>query len=238
MADASCTDCGARIEGDAESCPACGAPRSSGGQEADAPIHTPQSPDWYRDRQKPGVSRYWDGQAWTEERAFAPAGWYDDPREPGGQRYWDGQDWTEERVSATAEAGGDPMAPTHVVEPAGVGREEAASPPSRRSRRRPVAVALLVLALAAGAGIGAYFVGRSTGEDLDAARAAGAAAGQREGAAKGAEEGYAKGFAQGQKKGYRETYENAYREAYRTALEDAGYTPANNEPASIPQPQP
>jgi flagellar biosynthesis/type III secretory pathway protein FliH len=96
---------------------------------------------------------------------------------------------------------------------------------SGSGKLRRVLVAVLVLLLLGGLGAGGYFYGKSTGEDLDAARAEGAAAGQRKGAAKGAEEGYAEGFAEGRKKGYEQTYDDAYRAAYTKAFEDAGLDP-------------
>jgi hypothetical protein len=82
----------------------------------------------------------------------------------------------------------------------------------------------VVLILLAG---GAYLIGHSTGEDLDAARAQGAAQGQREGAAQGAEKGFTAGRKKGHKAAYAETYPRSYREAYRAAYEDAGLDPPN-----------
>ena len=84
----------------------------------------------------------------------------------------------------------------------------------------------LVLALAALAGAGGYLVGRSGGEDLDAARAAGEKKGQAEGAAQGAQRGFEEGFAEGRKTGYRETYKKARRAAYERALAEGGGNPA------------
>lgn len=81
-------------------------------------------------------------------------------------------------------------------------------------------VGILVVALAIGAG--AYVYGRSTGEDLDAARAAGTEAGQRKGAAKGAAEGYAAGFEKGRETGFKRAYPKAYRKSYAEAFEEAG----------------
>lgn len=189
---------------------------------------------WYRDPERPGSGRYWDGERWTDQRATAPPpGWYPDPEQPGGRRYWDGEHWTPERIPAAEEEAGS--RPTEVLGDervtAAYGREPAEPP--RRSRRRPLALALVVVALAVGAGVGAYFVGRSTGEDLDAARAAGEAAGQREGAAKGAQQGYAEGFKAGRKKGYEQTYDDAYKAAYRKAFENAGLAAPEN--VSVPQ---
>ena len=104
----------------------------------------------------------------------------------------------------------------------------------RWSRRRWVMIGVLVLLIAAGAGIGAYFYGKSTGEDLDAARAEGTAAGQKKGAAQGAEEGYAEGFEKGRAEGYEESYAQTYRHAYIEAFEDADLEP----PKKIKVPEP
>jgi hypothetical protein len=72
---------------------------------------------------------------------------------------------------------------------------------------------------------GGYLLGKSSGEDLDAARAAGSASGQQNGATKGAAQGYTAGRVQGRRQAYRESYRTAYKTAYRQAFEDAGQTP-------------
>jgi flagellar biosynthesis/type III secretory pathway protein FliH len=99
-------------------------------------------------------------------------------------------------------------------------------------RRKPLLAALAIL-VGAGAAIGGYFIGYSTGEDLDAAREAGAAAGREAGSARGAEQGYAQGFKEGRKKGYQQTYASAYEEAYRKAYDEAGLTPPKK--VSVPE---
>ena len=104
----------------------------------------------------------------------------------------------------------------------------------RWSRKRWVLVGVLVLLIAAGAGIGAYFYGKSTGEDLEAARAEGTEVGQKKGSAEGAEEGYAKGLEEGRAEGYEASYAQTYRHAYAEAFEDAGLEP----PKKIKLPQP
>jgi hypothetical protein len=80
---------------------------------------------------------------------------------------------------------------------------------------------LLAAFVAAAAGVGAYFYGKGTGEDLDAARAHGRVVGKRAGAAKGTKVGYAEGFKKGRERGYSQTYADAYRKAYGQAFEDA-----------------
>ncbi len=96
------------------------------------------------------------------------------------------------------------------------------APVSRWSIGRIVALVVVVALLAVGAGVGAYLVAKSGGEDLNAARAAGHAAGQRHGTAQGAKIGYARSFKTGNDKGYAQTYDAAYRQAYRKAFTDAG----------------
>lgn len=79
-------------------------------------------------------------------------------------------------------------------------------------RRRVLAVVACIGVCAA---LGGYFVGRSGGEDLDAARASGTIAGKRE-STKAAERD---GYKVGHKAGYKQTYRKAYETAYETARE-------------------
>lgn len=99
-------------------------------------------------------------------------------------------------------------------------------PTGKRGRGRLAAGLAVFLILAAGAAGGGYALGKSGGEDLDAARAKGAAEGQREGAARGAERGYDFGLKQGEKAGYKQTYKKSYDRAYKRELKKAGLTPA------------
>jgi flagellar biosynthesis/type III secretory pathway protein FliH len=97
--------------------------------------------------------------------------------------------------------------------------------PARRpgwSWKRWALVGTGILLVAGAAGTGAYLYGKSTGEDLDAAREEGTAAGQEQGATKGAEQGYAQGFEEGREQAYDESYGAAYREAYLRAFDEAG----------------
>jgi hypothetical protein len=90
---------------------------------------------------------------------------------------------------------------------------------------RTLVVTLSVVALlGAAAAVGGYFLGDSSGANLDSARQEGIEAGRAEGAARGAERGYAEGLREGRQHGYQETYAAAYREAYRKEYEDAGLT--------------
>lgn len=104
----------------------------------------------------------------------------------------------------------------------------------KRSARRSLIVGLVVL-VAAGAGVGAYFVGKSGGEDLDAARAAGETQGQREGAAKGAAKGYDEGFKEGRRKGYEATYSKTYQRAFKAAFKKAGLDPPSKRESLPPK---
>lgn len=88
----------------------------------------------------------------------------------------------------------------------------------------------VVVAVALAVGVGAYLIGRSTGEDLDAAKAAGAAAGRRVGIARGTHRGYADGFKRGRNEGYAETYPDAYARAYRQAFKDVDLSPPKDVP--------
>jgi hypothetical protein len=86
---------------------------------------------------------------------------------------------------------------------------------------RWLVVGSAVFVLAVGSGVGAYFIGKASGEDLDAARAAGDRQGQREGAARGTKVGYDQGYKEGRKAGYRQTYKKAYDRAKKTGAESA-----------------
>jgi flagellar biosynthesis/type III secretory pathway protein FliH len=111
---------------------------------------------------------------------------------------------------------------------------ETAVAPVRRGRTRAILAGVAVVVCALAVGVAAYFVGKSTGEDLEAAQTAGARAGERAGTAKGTKQGYAAGFAQGRKKGYERAYAPAYRAVYTETLDDAGYEATEKELASLP----
>jgi hypothetical protein len=99
--------------------------------------------------------------------------------------------------------------------------------------RRQFWLGLAVLIAVIGIGVGAYFVGHSSGEDLDVARAQGAQQGQTEGAAKGAAEGFTAGRRAGRRAAFGNAYKQSYREAYRKAYEDAGLDPPDD--ISVPK---
>ncbi len=83
-------------------------------------------------------------------------------------------------------------------------------------------IGLAVAVVAGLAGGGGYVLGDSSGPDLAAARAQGAAVGHRAGTLKGAAEGRRVGGQQGGAAGFEQTYANYYRLAYREAFEEAG----------------
>ena len=83
-------------------------------------------------------------------------------------------------------------------------------------RRRRAALAVAV-ALGLTAALGGYLVGRTGGEDLDAARQAGTIQGKHESTAAARRDGYDQGYKEGKKAGYKETYKKAYKTAYKEA---------------------
>jgi hypothetical protein len=87
-------------------------------------------------------------------------------------------------------------------------------------KRRLVALVAVLLAIAAGAG--GYALGKSTGADLEAARAQGARSGKVEGADRGSQKGYDQGF----EAGFRQAKARGYRNAFYKALSAAGIKPA------------
>ena len=94
----------------------------------------------------------------------------------------------------------------------------------RVSLRLVIAV-LGVAVVLAGLGAGAYFVGRSGGEDLAAARAAGTSAGSKAGRQRGEHRGYATGFQRGRAYAFAGAYDDAFRHAYARAFWDIGVPP-------------
>lgn len=91
--------------------------------------------------------------------------------------------------------------------------------PRTHRRTRLFIVAVAVFAMLAAAGMCGYFVGKSGGEDIDAARKEGERQGQLTGTSRGNERGYKAGYLEGRARGYRQTYRRAYRRAYEAALE-------------------
>ena len=74
-----------------------------------------------------------------------------------------------------------------------------------------------VVGLGLTAALGGYFVGRSGGKDIDAARAAGTSQGEHVSTAASERAGFKQSYAEGRRIGYRETYRKAYKTAYKEA---------------------
>jgi hypothetical protein len=105
---------------------------------------------------------------------------------------------------------------------------------SSAKTRKAALAAIAVLVLAA-CGVGGYLVGNSGGEDLDAARAAGARAGHDEGIRKGTQAGYAGGFRAGKRRGYLQAFAPAYKKAYIAAYGDSELEPPKPSEVSLPK---
>jgi hypothetical protein len=84
-----------------------------------------------------------------------------------------------------------------------------------------VAAAMLI----AIAGVGGYLIGKSGGQDLTAAREAGALRGHDQGVRVGTRQGFAVGFKSARKVSFRLAYTQAYRASYRAAFEASGLIP-------------
>lgn len=108
---------------------------------------------------------------------------------------------------------------TSSAEPAGF------DPQPRGADLRPAAWVAIGLATCAVLGGAGFLAGTRSGEDLGAARADGAALGQRQGDRAGAAAGYADGVAKGEAEVYRRSYDEAYRAAYTKVFEQAGVKP-------------
>ena len=93
------------------------------------------------------------------------------------------------------------------------------SSPRKQGRASAIAATIGIAVVFAGSG---YLLGKSTGEDLGAARTAGKEAGQRAGVKKGTSAGYSAGFRRGRAQGYQSTFGPAYKREYAQAYEDAG----------------
>ena len=109
------------------------------------------------------------------------------------------------------------MRPSGSEEPSVSLGEIGAEPP--RGWRAAVAIVAL---LAIGGGLGGFAIGHGTGEDLDAARAAGATSGEAAGTQDGGKRGYAAGYDIAAKQAFKKRYDDAYKAAYRAAFDDAG----------------
>ena len=83
----------------------------------------------------------------------------------------------------------------------------------------------MAIAIVVAVGAGGYLIGRSSGEDLDAAAAAGSRAGKAAAARDGRQEGYAQGLRLGRKRGYEAAFPEAYQAAYARQFRAAEVDP-------------
>jgi len=120
---------------------------------------------------------------------------------------------------------------------------EEVDPPGESPERKTLEIPLKTLGLLAGVilvavavGIGAYFYGKGTGEDLDAAREKGAKAGKTKGTAKGTAEGLAVGLKRGRERGFNRTYAPAYKKGYAQAFTDSGLEAPAAADIAVPKP--
>lgn len=102
-------------------------------------------------------------------------------------------------------------------------------------RRRIAGIALIVLACLV-VGVGTYFIGKGSGDDVEAARQEGEVAGRQAGAIEGASEGYPAGFRKGRERGFRRAYVPAYRLNYKRAFEQAGLDVPTDREIEVPEP--
>ena len=97
------------------------------------------------------------------------------------------------------------------------------------------AVAAIVLACLV-VGIGAYLIGKGSGDDAGAASQEGETAGKQAGAIDGATKGYPAGFVKGRDKGFEKAYIRAYKVNYKRAFEQAGLDVPADEDIDVPEP--
>ncbi|HTU14007.1 MAG TPA: hypothetical protein VMF31_02295 [Solirubrobacterales bacterium] len=150
----------------------------------------------------------------------------EEPEEPEGGA-GAGKSSTREPLSARVKA----VWAALVVQARGV------EPPSmpRVERKLAGGVAAILLACLA-VGIGAYALGKGSGDDVDVARIEGEAAGRQAGAIEGATRGYAAGFVKGRDAGFAKTYEDAYRRSFKRAFEQAGLEVPSDKDIDVPEP--
>ena len=102
--------------------------------------------------------------------------------------------------------------------------------------RRQIARVGLIVSACLLVGAGAFFIGRGSGDDAEAARQEGEVAGRQAGAIEGATEGYPAGFRKGRARGFRKAYVPAYRTYFKRAYEQAGLDAPPNRKIDVPQP--
>lgn len=110
-------------------------------------------------------------------------------------------------------------------------------PPAMPDFDRKLAAGVVGILLASLAvGIGAYALGKGSGDDVDVAKLEGEAAGKQAGAIEGASQGYAAGFTKGRDAGFKKAYEPAYRLSFKRAFEQAGLDVPSDKDIEVPEP--
>lgn len=205
-----------------------------------------------------------EADEWEEDPADDPdEGWYED-EEPedvgkGPVSVWreeeEPNDSGEESTEEWQDEGHDDVANDPTDEWAEDGQAAASPGPAAPPRRsigdrlsalnlpdipdpdpRNLLAAVAVAAVALAVGYGTYELGKGSGEDIDAARIRGEAAGREAGAAEGAARGYAAGFQKGREKGFARTYRETYRIHYKRAFEQAGLDVPKDKDIDVPAP--
>ena len=85
-------------------------------------------------------------------------------------------------------------------------------------------------------GIGAYLIGKGSGDDAGAASQEGETAGKQAGAIDGATKGYPAGFVKGRDTGFEKAYVRAYKVNYKRAFEQAGLEVPADKDIDVPEP--
>jgi hypothetical protein len=106
--------------------------------------------------------------------------------------------------------------------------------PEGAVRRYGTVAAIVVVSLLAGTA--AFFLAKSSGEDVGQATLEGEAAGKQAGAIEGAAQGYSAGFQKGRREGFRNAYVPAYRLYYKRGFEQAGLDVPTNRQFQVPLP--
>ena len=137
-----------------------------------------------------------------------------------------------------------PDRPTDDVEPAangksGAGKSAEVKPSEGRSLdidpKAAAGVAAIVLACLV-VGIGAYLIGKGSGDDAGAASQEGETAGKQAGAIDGATKGYPAGFVKGRDAGFEKAYVRSYKLNYKRAFEQAGLDVPADKDIDVPEP--
>lgn len=85
-------------------------------------------------------------------------------------------------------------------------------------------------------GVGAYLIGKGSGDDAGAASQEGETAGKQAGAIDGAAKGYPAGFVKGRDAGFEKAYVRAYKINYKRAFEQAGLDVPADKDIDVPEP--